>query len=698
METLLSPVDPVSLLHLAEWQLAQPELLESPGRQPRARPAEPPLATSEVAFDSRQALGGHQPRTNRDRRRQRKVQDQDGGSPAEQPRAGKRKQGGWLSKRRHQKYLDDLSNLFESDRLEEALRLAIPIGDRDGPSASGRIRPRPDLTLRPRRPEVNSVVHVQVGLHNQLQSRYRQAFVKLDRRGRTLDAAFVLADLLNRVGEACSYLERNGQLRLAAELSEARSSDHAETVRLWWRSGERQRAISIARRHGCFAAAITRLERSQQRDQAAQLRRAWTAQLLDAGDLVGAYDVIAQQTDDTARAVRARLIELGTEQRGPLRARLLARQLRAHQDAPHPALVTVISDADARAEREVLANDLAASRDKLDHPQTARTLLRRLLAESAEVPAKTLQALAELAADPVLREDLPPLAQGPHLTSPPVTQWIEIDPTDRGQIAIRDARVLPDGRLVVSLGGIGIRIVKPSGKTEAEFDLPADELIVSDTGLRLLALRRLDEGVVAVTQIALPERRVRTIGDIPATAWAHTYDGAAWYHANGSHLVMLDMLADGPTALWRQTEHPEPIVAIARDPAQLAVACLSPGPIGHQSLAVVRRYLVPSLMELPPTQDVIGAGLVLQPNGSVIPGEAVGDRHSARTESVTPEAHTIVATKQGTEAPVAVIQLPGITETVIRIDNSHLIVIDNIGRLEIVDLRRERHQSYRATI
>jgi hypothetical protein len=700
VETGLTPVDPTSLLDLTDWHLTPPARPESPPRPAAARPTEPPLATPDAEFDARQALGDHQKPTSRDRRRQRKVQAQENNPSQRQAIAGKpaRRSGGWLAKRRHQKYLNDLSKLFDSNRVEEALRLAIPLGGTDGPTARGRFKPRRDLTLRPRRPNGRSTVKVQPGLRNQLQNHYRQAFIRLDRQGRTLDAAFVLADLLNRVGEACSYLERNQQVRLAAELSEARATDHAETVRLWWRAGDRNRAIVIARRHGCFAAAITRLERSQMPDQASELRRAWTSQLLEAGDIVGAYDVIGTQHDDTSTAIKQRLIEIGTENSGPVRARMLARQLRARHQAPHPALSALISDPQARPEREVLATELTSNRQKLDHPHTARSLLRALLAEPTDLSAKTLEALTELSADPILREDLPPLEEIEQRRSLPVTNWIEIAATDRGQIPVRDARVLPDGRLVVSLAGVGIRIIKPSGKTEVEFDLPADELVLSDNGLRLLALRRLDEGVLGVSQIALPERRIRIIGDIPATTWAQTYDGAAWYHANGSHLVMLDMLADGPSALWRQTEHPDLIYAIARDPTQLAVGCISSSPHGMQPLALIRRYLLPSLRELPATRDVIGNGPVLQPNGSTVQGEAVGGGCTARIESVTEEARTIVVAKQGTDVPVAVIRLMGGTWASTRIDNSHLVVADSLGRVETIDLRVESHQSYRATI
>ena len=150
--------------------------------------------------------------------------------------------------------------------------------------------------------------------------------------------------------------------------------------------------------------------------------------------------------------------------------------------------------------------------------------------------------------------------------------WVEVDATDAGQLPVSDARLLPDGRLVVAVDGAGIRVVRPSGRVQAEFDVAADFLIPSDNGLRLLALRAVEDDVVAVTVIAIPDRKVRRIGEVPATSWAHTFDGANWFLGNRGQLWMLDMLADGPVALWRETQHQEPIVAISRTPGTLAVA------------------------------------------------------------------------------------------------------------------------------
>jgi hypothetical protein len=698
VERLEGAIEPSTLLDLRNWEVARPQPTEERTPEPAGRrPSEPPLATNDLDFETRQALGNHQAPKARERRRQQKLQTGRQNTPRTRANRTNRSLTDWLANRRHHKYLDDLTNLFASDRLEEALRLAIPLGEGDGPAAKRRFRPRADLTLRPRRPKAGSVVRVEPGLRNQLQNRYRQAFVRLDQQGRVLDAAFVLADLLNRVGEACSYLERHDQIQLAAELSESRSGDHAETVRLWWRAGDRQRAVAIARRHGAFAAAISRLERTQQSNQADELRRAWTAQLLQAGDVVGAYDVIAKQHDDVSTAIRNRLIDLGAREPGPLRARMLARQLRAHHEAPHPAVEAVLEDPSARPERELLAAELTTRSQPIDHPDAARALLRRLLADRPELPAKTLESLAELTDDPILYEDLPPLSARPQ-PAQAETLWIDTDPTDRGLLAMSDGRALPDGRIVVAIdGGIGVRVIKPNGKTEAEFDVPADELVLSDNALHLLALHRVDDGVVTVRQITLPERRVRTIGDIPANVWAQSYDGGAWYHANGAHLIMLDILAHGPSALWRQATDPESILVISRNPSQMAVASLSLEPGGIGPPTIVRRYLLPSLKELPAMRGFLSYGQTLEPSGEIVPATSTGGGYLARIESASPDGLTVVAGKQATEVPLAVVRLGAAEEARIRIDNDHLVTVDNLRRLETVNLALQRHWKYRPT-
>ena len=597
-----------------------------------------------------------------------------------------------------------LTRLFASGDVERALRRALPL-DGDGERSARlahRWGTREHLRITPNRPRPAAAVDVEEGLRKELEQRYRSAVSQLEREGRILDAAFVLADLLNRTGEACSFLERHGEIRLAAELAEARTTDHAEVVRLWWRAGDRARAVASARARDCFGPAILRLEREGHQDEANGLRHAWMSQLLEAGDLIGAYDAGTGIDTPMAGALRSRLIDLGIEEGGPLQARMLARQLRAGDTEPHPQLARLLDDPTAARRLEVLTTDLTATGVPVDHPGAVRELVRRLLTGRYDVERKALRSAIELTGDPVLRNDIPNLTSFPDRGTPPIPEavWVEVDATDAGQLPVSDARLLPDGRLVVAVDGAGIRVVRPSGRVQAEFDVAADFLIPSDNGLRVLALRAVEDNVLAVTVIAIPDRKVRRIGEVPATAWAHTFDGANWFLANRGQLWMLDMLAEGPVALWRETQREEPIVAISRTPGSLAVASTAyryAEPEGRMTI-VIRRYGLPGVAELSTDRAVLLPGSTLLSNAKIVPGHAADEVYGARVEPGEGAGLTVIAHKHDVEAPVAIVRLGGANRSTISIDHGALVVADDRGRVEVIELDSGARRSFRATI
>lgn len=700
------PIDPTSLLDVRDWRAATPHRTSSTPDEAVREPVPPPLAAPPRAFDARGELGGGNEPTQRDRRQWDRLTTQrpQGRAAAERTARGQSAvQPGflhWLYRRRHERYLNELTRLFAAGQYEEALRRAIPFGGEGGRLARSGPQRRRDLQLDPRRAPASSSLPIEPGLRAELQTRYRAAFKKLEAEGRVREAAFVLAELLDQASEACSFLERHGEIRLAAELAEARAADPADAVRLWWRAGERQRAIVLARRRGCFAPAITRLERSGFRDEATALRRAWTSHLLDAGDIVGAYDASAGLEEEADRRVRRRLIDLGIAQGGPLRARMLARQMRLQDDEPHPDLIAAVDDPEAGRDLELILAEVTQGTDRVAHPQIVRSIVRRCIAERRDVDRTQLRQAIELAEDPVLRTDLPPLEHyAPRPKDDLGTTWVEIDASDRGLIGVRDARLLPDGRLVLALAGIGIRVVRKSGHIEAEFDVPADGLITSDNGLRLLAVQALGEQAVGVSSIALPERKIQRLGELPATTWAQTYDGANWFLAHHDQLWMLDMLPEGPTALWRQEHSDGPIIGIARDASDLVVASGSGiDPRDGSPVAAIHRYALPSLQEVDVLHRPFWLGGVLLPSGDVADGAAASERYRARVETTEGEPPTVVATKVHVEAPVAVVRLAGVGEVRTRIDADTLVVFDDIGRVELLDLGDATRRSYRATV
>lgn len=667
---VVEAVDPAVLLDLSRWRVRR--VVVPPVARPRASSsaAAIPLApqAEQQEFETRAKLGAQPQPTPQDRREWQRLQpppQRGGGTAASGRRQASVAPLDWLYRRRQQKYLDQLTALFASGQVEEALRRALPLGGEPGERlATGVPGRRAELRMQFER-SPGGVIDVELGLRRELEQRYRSAFTRLEQEGRILDAAFVLADLLHRTDEACLFLERHGEIRLAAELSEARGHDHGETVRLWWKAGDRPRAVAVARRHGAFAPAVQRLERAGDRAEAGRLRQEWMAHLLASGDIVTAYDVGADLTGDEADALRHRLIDIGVDHGGRLRARMLARQLRAGQGAPHPELDKLLADPWARQDRLLLAKDLAARKTPVDHPDAARAVARYLLADPEGADKEVVETVVALAKDPALRTDLPALGGLRTVSSSSAEPlWVECDATDRGQVGVVHARLLVDGRVAVATDGAGVRVVKPNGKTAAEFDVNAQHLVPSDNGTRLLALRAVDVNVFSVTVLDLVDRRSRELGDVPATAWADSYDGAQWFVANGTALWMLDILADGPSALWRSEDVGEAIWRVERHAARRWLR-----------LSVNERPLYFSLPELTPFFGPSGEGLgddayLLSSEGDVGEGNAV-----------------VVVRRPGVEAPVAAIQLQGARRVSTHVDHDGTLVVgDDCGRVEVVDL------------
>ena len=653
-------VEPASLLDVSGWRVHE---VVTPPTAPMAKrpPAAPRLApvARPTAFDGRARLGAQPEPTERDRRRWRRLQGTPPPASVTTPQLGSGPLFDFLARRRHRKYLDELTRLFAQGAVDEALRKALPLGgegnDRKARGVPGRRR---QLRIDFQRGR-GGVIGLEPGLRAELNQRYRAAFQRLEREGRILDAAFVLADLLDRADEACQFLEEHGEVRLAAELSEARSDDRAETVRLWWRAGERERAIAVARRHGAFAPAVQRLERSQYHEEGRRLRMEWMAHLLDAGDIVTAYDVGAELEGEAAAAMRGRLIDIGVEHGGRLRARMLARQLRAGQEAPHPELEALVSDPWARRDRHLLARELAAVKRSVDHPDPVRALARNLLAEPAGVHRTVVETVVVLAKDPALRTDLPPMASLP-VDTPTVPEplWVDVDRFDRGHVAVWDARLLAGGRVIVATDGAGVRILRPDGRTAVDFDVTAHWLVPSDAGTRVLALRRLSGDAVGVTALDVVERRMHVVGNVAATAWADSYDGAQWFVAAGRTLWMLDILAEGPVALWRSKDVRHPISEVRRDGNRVQLAL--PDGFLHY--------------ELPRLEPFTG-----------IPNLSAFDDYSVELEGED-DGRIVVVRKVGIAAPIATVQLAGATRVVARFDDRSLVLADDLGRVEVVDL------------
>ncbi|WP_164012696.1 bpX6 domain-containing protein [Pyxidicoccus trucidator] len=489
---------------------------------------------------------------------------------------------GELLGRRKAEYVRRLFDMFEEGNLQEALRYAIPLGanlDENTRVSLGLPGPRESLSIQPAKGGAASVFGGGEDLFAALKERYRDAFRRYEREGRIDEAAFILAELLGAHEEAVSFLERHERFKLAAELAEGRGLAPGLVVRQLFLAKDVARAMAVARRSGAFADAVLRLERTHPREARA-LRLLWGDALADSGDWARAVQAVWPLSE--ARELARGWVERGVACGGASGARLLALWVTAFPDGLPAAEARVRElledDSLERApERHAFALTLAgespsAGRTALVVP-TVRALLRDRAAGGALFASDFLTRLLRDAPDGALRTDLPPLSERVRTawSSDPSRAPVHatVRATDEGAFPVHDAVALPDGRLLLALGEAGARLVRADGRTVAHFDVPAFALVPSIHGDRALALAPRGE-VRRLSRLDLVARRASSWCDAPLDAWAPTYDGSVWFTAVGSTVMMVDALATGLRALWRVTDVPGPVRALAVDSARLS--------------------------------------------------------------------------------------------------------------------------------
>jgi hypothetical protein len=280
---------------------------------------------------------------------------------------------------------------------------------------------------------------------------------------------------------------------------------------------------------------------------------------------------------------------------------------------------------------------------------------------------------------------------------------VVVEAADRGLTPVLDARVLPGGRMALALGGAGVAILHPDGRPLFSFDVPAQRIVPADHGGRLLAIRQTVPGQVTVWVLDLVGRRHTVFGEIPADLWAGSYDGANWFVAAGPDLWMLDLIADGPAAIWKLEETGGPIVALSRSATALSVGTLDWGGYdkGHQ---VVRtHYDLPSFRATGKQVVPFGPDHGLLPTGDTRPGAVDGDLQSVVTRVAGPE-HSVAVTLLprsgvGSRLFVHQLRLEGVGGCSAWLDHGVLVTGDELGRIERYDRNRKvRLPSVRTTI
>ncbi|PYT96534.1 MAG: hypothetical protein DMG38_23770 [Acidobacteria bacterium] len=465
---------------------------------------------------------------------------------------------GW----RQGRYLSRVMQLFEQGDMDEALRHAIPLSSiSDSPilrMTLGLPGVRQNLRLNPfgRRP--SSAMVLGQSLYSHLHQLYRSTFKRLEAQGRIGEAAFVLAELLRANEEAVAFLERNGRLREAAEIAEARELAPEIIVRQWFVAGEKERAIQVARKAGAFHGAVLRLEKSRH-PAAAELRKFWAQSLADAGNVAVAVDVLWPLESERSIAVEwmRRAAEIG----GRPGARSLARLISVVQDGYRQfwpqALELLQSDSVEEAPARMEFAETLRKEPKSPQAQTLARLAARAALRDAGQGLHSLgpipiRQLIDYSGDGALRADIPPRSHGRkvELNDLGTPRRYFIAANDRGSTQISDAVLLPSGSCLVAMGEVGLKLITREGRTIAHFDEPADRVVVSENGSRIITMARRG-AVWSLARVDVLSRKATPWCHAEISHFAASFDGATWYVVCGQDLYAIDTTSQRFDALWR---------------------------------------------------------------------------------------------------------------------------------------------------
>lgn len=264
-------------------------------------------------------------------------------------------------------------------------------------------------------------------------------------------------------------------------------------------------------------------------------------------------------------------MEKAIEAGGPVAGRMLARKLTIDPDdfenTRHRALTFLEDESyELQETRASFAEALANGENTREARTLARVAARAILRDAGQhtssVTANQFTRLVKFSGDGPLRTDVP---QFPVEHDQPVSPLLSIScvAADCGSMPVHDALLLPNGRMLVALGEIGARLLTRDGRTVTHFDQPAERFVISDNGARAIALARRGE-VWRLSRLDLVEWRSEDWCDAEIDAFAPNYDGGIWFLGAKGDFYAIDAQSKSFEALWRVPDAGIRVLNVAR--------------------------------------------------------------------------------------------------------------------------------------
>lgn len=473
-----------------------------------------------------------------------------------------RSQLGAILGKRQAQYFQKMMQQFEQGNWSEALKMAVPLSDyraaieqRSSPLLG---LPKKRQTLAISRKVTNSSASFNFGesSYQYMRAIYEKSYQQLKTQGRPKEAAFVLAELLNRVSEAVDYLVAEGFFEEAAEIAEGRLSKPEKAIKLWIQAGKTQRAITLAIRSNRFQAALLLLQGTE---HYSWLESLWLERLIRSGDFETIFHHILGQhhpdeklktffqdslptayLDDPAWLARGsfwlpwssldtRLEELFADPCDPQFSEFLN----------HFTLLLIQQSSWMTSLKSNLSQDLL------------KELYRQILTYRGRpltLDQHALGLIHSLIDDRLMVHCRPQHFTNPYIQSPAIEQQQTHFSFSPSAPLITDIGLTPDGRFGVAMGELGVRIYNARFRLLHHLQSPAHGLVSAAKGGVLLAVEHREK-LHRVHRIQLYDLQTAFLGQQPILTYGRYHNGCTWPVALTANRVSL---IDVDAADWKR--------------------------------------------------------------------------------------------------------------------------------------------------
>lgn len=481
--------------------------------------------------------------------------------------------------------LREVEWLFAQGRIEEALKKALAFADEHDTQAFRKLLQaygdlplqgpglREQLTLNFSGIQPASSGGVGPAAYAHFTNLYREQAKALVALGDIERAVFIHAELLNDARGAVDLLVAQDRLETAARLAQARRLPPGLFIPLWFRAGDKQRALALAARHEAFQELWKELRPED--PFRVVLAGAWARRLADIGQFGRALEV-TDGLDGDYRTERLAWLRQGLQSAPD--GVMLARALKAlawnerEDTGPYAIFQRMLGEAGAAEDRVQLARALCnraceraadgpAFRARL--PLLAHHLTRRLIVDEADLGhqharAEAAAQLSEAGGQFALRVDLRRLAK---LPAPEVERLSGMTlPACAPLATIVAAAVVPGRRVLIGYRSGLVKLMSFEGRELWRSQVNGLHGLVPVAEGHQVLLVRDDFGERHLSVVDTQHPHHRDLGLFPIDvyhAWA-AEDG--WLVTSGHEVLCLDVPPllrgealdgrDGPLRHW----------------------------------------------------------------------------------------------------------------------------------------------------